>query len=60
MILKFILAQFYVLHFNTISISDVTDVPVYSRLKQDYIDFFLQAPLKLLRKLAFKIWCHFV
>ena len=31
-------------------------MPVYSRLKQDYISFFLQ----LLLKLASKIWCQFV
>ena len=32
---------------------------VYSRLKQDYINFFLQATLGLLLKLASKIWRHF-
>ena len=41
-------------------INDVTNVSVYSRLKYDYINFFLQATLGLLLKLAFKIWCHFV
>ena len=41
-------------------IDDVTNVHVYSRLKQDYINFFLQATFGLLLKLAFKIWCHFV
>ena len=41
-------------------INDVTNVHVYSRLKQDYINFFLQATFGLLLKLAFKIWCHFV
>ena len=35
-------------------------MPVYSRLKQDYIHFFLQATFELLLKLASKIWCHFV
>ena len=34
--------------------NDVTKVPVYSRLKQDYINFFLQATFGLLLKLAFK------
>ena len=33
---------------------------VYSRLKQDYINFFLQATLSMYRKLASKIWCYFV
>ena len=41
-------------------INDVTNVPVFSRLKQDYINFFLQAPFGLLLKLASKIWRHFV
>ena len=41
-------------------INDVTNVPVYSRLKQDYINFFLQATFGLFLKLAFKIWCHLV
>ena len=41
-------------------IDDVTNVPVYSRLKQNYINFFLQATFGLLLKLASKIWCHFV
>ena len=35
-------------------------MPVYSRLKQDYINFILQAKFGLLLKLASKIWCHFV
>ena len=37
-------------------------MPVYSssRLKQHYINFFLQATLGLLLKLASKSWCHFV
>ena len=35
-------------------------MPLYSRLKQDYINFFLQATLSLYLKLASKIWCHFV
>ena len=33
---------------------------VYSRLKQDYINFFLQAALSMYNKLTSKIWCHFV
>ena len=33
---------------------------VYSNLKQDYINFFLQATLSMYLKLASKIWCHFV
>ena len=41
-------------------INDVTNVPVYSRLKQDYISLFLQTTSGLLLKLAFKIWCLFV
>ena len=41
-------------------INDVTNVPVYSRLKQDCINFFLQATSSLHLKLASKIWCHFV
>ena len=41
-------------------INDVTNVPVYSRLKQDYINCFMQATFGLLLKLASKIWCHFV
>ena len=35
-------------------------MPVYSRLKQNYINFFLQATLGLLLKIASKICCHFV
>ena len=35
-------------------------MPVYSRLKQGYINFFLIATFGLLLKLASKIWCHFV
>ena len=35
-------------------------MPVYLRLKQGYINFFLQAAFGLLLKLASKIWCHFV
>ena len=41
-------------------IYDVTNVPVYSRLKQDYIYLFLQATLSMNLKLASKIWCHFI
>ena len=41
-------------------INDVTNVPVYSRLKQDYINFFLQATVHMYLKLASKIWCHYV
>ena len=41
-------------------INDVIKVPVYSRLKQDYLNFILQATFELLLKLASKIWCHFV
>ena len=33
---------------------------VHSELKQDYINFFLQATLSMYLKLASKIWCHFV
>ena len=40
--------------------NDVTNVPDYSRSKQDYINFFLQATFGLLLKLASKIWYHFV
>ena len=36
-------------------INDVTNVPVYSRSKQDYMNFFLQATLSMYLKLAFKI-----
>ena len=43
-----------------IIIHDVTNVTAYSRLKQDFINFFLQAILSMYLKLAFKIWCHFV
>ena len=35
-------------------------MPVYSRLKQDYINFILQATFGLLLKLASKIWRQFV
>ena len=35
-------------------------MPVYSRLKQEYINFFLQATLFIYLKLASKIWCPFV
>ena len=35
-------------------------MPVYSSLKQDYINIFLQATLSMYVKLASKIWCHFV
>ena len=35
-------------------------MPVYSRLKQDYVIFFLQAILSMYLKLASKIWSHFV
>ena len=35
-------------------------MPVYSDLKQDYINFLLQATLSMYLKLASKIWCHFV
>ena len=41
-------------------INDVTNVPVYSRLKQEYTKNFLQATLSMYLKLASKIWCHFV
>ena len=41
-------------------INDVTNVPVYSGLKQNYINFILVANFGLLLKLASKIWCHFV
>ena len=41
-------------------INDVTKVPVYSGLKQGYINFIPQATFGLLLKLASKIWCHFV
>ena len=41
-------------------INDVTNVPIYSRMKQEYLNFFLQATLGLLLNLASKIWCHFV
>ena len=41
-------------------INDVTNVPVYSKLKQDYIIFFLKATLSMYLKLASKILCHFV
>ena len=41
-------------------INVVTNVPVYSRIKQNYLNFFLQATLRLLLKPASKIWCHFV
>ena len=43
-----------------LKIDDVTNVPVYSRFKQDYIDFILQVSFGLLLILASKIWCHFV
>ena len=33
---------------------------VYLRLKQDYINLFLQATSEVLLKLASKIWSHFV
>ena len=36
------------------------NVPVYWGLKQNYINFILQATFGLLLKLATKIWCHFV
>ena len=35
-------------------INDVTNVPVYSRLKQDFIKFFLQETLSMYLKLALK------
>ena len=35
-------------------------MPVYSRSKQDYINFFLKATLLMYLKLASKISCHFV
>ena len=41
-------------------INDVTNVPVYSRLKQDYMNLFLKATLLMYLKLPPKIWCHFV
>ena len=40
-------------------INDVTNVHVYSRLKQDYKNFFLPAFFGLLLKLASKFLCHF-
>ena len=43
-----------------LKINDVTNVHVYSRLKQDYINFFLQAALSLYLKVVSKIRCHFV
>ena len=43
-----------------IKIKDVTNVPAYSRLKQDYVNFFLQATLRMLLKLTSKISCQFV
>ena len=41
-------------------INEVTNVPVYSRSKQDFIKFFLQETLSMYLKCASKIWCHFV
>ena len=41
-------------------INDVTNVPVCLRLKQAYINFFLQATFGLLLKLVSQILCHFV
>ena len=41
-------------------IDDVTNVPVYSRLKRDFINFFLQGTLSMYVQVASKIWCHFV
>ena len=35
-------------------------MPVYSRLKLDFLNFFLQETLSMYLKLASKIWCHFV
>ena len=35
-------------------------MPVYSILKQENINVFLQATFGLLLKLESKIWCHFV
>ena len=40
--------------------NDVINVPIYLRLKQDYINIFLQATLRTLLNFASKIWCHFV
>ena len=40
--------------------NDVINVHAYSRWKQDYITFYLRATLRMLLKLAFKIWCQFV
>ena len=39
-------------------INEVTNVPAYSRLKQDCMKLFLQASLRMLLKLASKIWCQ--
>ena len=36
-------------------INDVTNVPVYSKLKQDFMNVFLQANLSMYVKLASKI-----
>ena len=33
-------------------------MPVYSKLKQDCINYFLQVTFEMLFKLASKIWCH--
>ena len=41
-------------------INDVTNVPVYARLKLSSINFFLQATLSMFHKLASKICYHFV
>ena len=41
-------------------INDVTNVPVSSRLKQDFINFFMQETLSMYLKAASKIWFHFV
>ena len=35
-------------------------MPVYLRLKQDFINFILNETLSMYLKLASKVWCHFV
>ena len=39
-------------------INNVTAVPAYFRIKQDYINFVMQATLRMLPKLSSKIWCN--
>ena len=43
-----------------IKLMTVTNMPVYLRLKQDFINLFLQETLSMYLNLASKIWCHFV